>query len=84
MQKLEKNARYQGTITLSGVGVMAANQQIVDELQSIGFSNVTVSGTGKVRTAQGVWPQATQNIQIPGEVKTPLGKIKIQIDIKKL
>jgi hypothetical protein len=51
--------RYSATVTLSFVEAFADNSRIASVLISAGFADVTVSGSGNIRTATGTWTGAT-------------------------
>jgi hypothetical protein len=57
--------RYRATVTLSGFfETMASNDTIAAKLTAAGFTNVTVTGSGATRQAEGVWngPDTTAQI----------------------
>jgi len=68
--ELEKNTKYHATIELSTIEALASNSVISDKLKAAGFTFVTVSGSGKSRTATGLWPKDTQRAALPSQVKS--------------
>jgi hypothetical protein len=67
--QLLTGARYSGTITLSGFEALASNDMVKEKLEGGGFSNVTVSGSGSSRQAQGTWTKAaTADGAVPPQV----------------
>lgn len=75
---LTTNKRYQGTITLSGLKLIATNNRVKEELEKYGFTNVHVTGSGKERTASGTW----FGKNLTGELPTTEG-VKIS-DVKEI
>jgi kumamolisin len=47
--------RYSASVTLSGLEQLASNSMIADKLTQLGFRDVTVTGSGGTRQAEGVW-----------------------------
>jgi hypothetical protein len=66
--KLEKGQRYKATISLSGFDAMASNGMLRDKLVEVGFKDVIVEGSRKVRTATGIWPGETMEVDLPKQV----------------
>lgn len=62
IDRLEKYRKYQATITLNGVESFAHNLMVKAKLMELGFTNVTVEGTGCTRIATGVWSRDAQSI----------------------
>jgi hypothetical protein len=57
--------RYQATVTLNWFEQqVATNETIAGQLAKLGFSNVTVSGTGATRQVAGTWMGADTTAQI--------------------
>jgi hypothetical protein len=52
-------ARYSATITLPWPDSWASNETVASHLSDMGFSNVTVTGSGGTRQAEGMWNGAT-------------------------
>ncbi|GHM98804.1 hypothetical protein WSM22_02940 [Cytophagales bacterium WSM2-2] len=75
---LIQNQYYQATILLSGLKVAASNARVKEEFEKIGFKDVTVTGSARVREAKGCWIGQTQATEIP----SPNG-VKIT-DVKKI
>ena len=59
---LESNTKYQAKVTLGFLTSMADNETIANKFREAGFKDVTVTGTGKERTAVGEWPGATKEV----------------------
>lgn len=66
--ELKKNTRYQANITLGTLESFANNELVAAKLRDAGFVNVVVLGTGKQRTATGLWPKETVNVTLPQQV----------------
>lgn len=66
---LKKGQRYEAAVTLSGFQQIASNAMVEDEFKKIGFAEVLVTGTGKLRKATGRWPKEDlTNAPIPAQV----------------
>ncbi len=52
---LKRGRRYAATISLGFVERLADNETIAEKFRAAGFSDVTVTGSGNVRQAEGVW-----------------------------
>lgn len=66
--RLEKGARYQATINLGVLQSIASNEMVADKLREAGFEDVSVSGSGRARTAVGVWGRDNAQGAIPSEI----------------
>ena len=66
---LEQNTTYKAQIVLSGLNKMATNNMVADKLKGVGFTFVTVSGTGDKREAKGKWAKPSQEVEVPEQVK---------------
>ena len=66
---LEKNVRYMATIKLNFLESMATNEIIAGKLRDAGFAEVSVSGVGATRSANGRWAKDKTDAQLPPQVK---------------
>jgi subtilisin family serine protease len=55
---------YRATITLNGIEQFASNGMIADKMTQYGFANVTVTGSGATRIAEGLWTGPDTTAQI--------------------
>lgn len=53
---VKTNHRYQATVTLGLLEVLASNDQVAQFFVGLGFSHVVATGLGTKRTVQGTWP----------------------------
>jgi hypothetical protein len=67
---LRHNTWYRATLTLSLFEQFAGNDIVASKFASAGFTNVTVTGSGSTRIAQGFWPGPDTTGAIPSEVTT--------------
>lgn len=65
---VEKGKHYQATITLGMLQSMASNETVADKLREVGFTDVSVTGSGRMRIATGLWPGDTVSTAIPREI----------------
>ena len=66
---LVKGQRYRGTIELTWLESFASNQTVADKFGEYGFTNVTVTGSGYTRVAEGTWSEPDMTIDRPAQVK---------------
>ena len=62
--------RYRAIIRLRVFEAVASNASVAEELGNIGFTNVTVTGSGRERVAEGTWPSADTSAEIPDRIKS--------------
>jgi Subtilase family len=75
--------RYRATVTLSGFEQFAGNDLIAGKLTQVGFADVTVSGSGGTRIAQGLWtgpdttaqldPHLSNIVELPADAVAAAG-----------
>ena len=65
---VENGTRYQATINLGFVQRLASNDMVADKFRKVGFTNVTVTGSGRTRLATGSWSGDNASAEIPDEV----------------
>ena len=65
---VEKGKRYRATITLGLLQSVASNEMVADKLIEAGFTDVSVTGSGRTRIATGLWAKDTVSGAIPSEI----------------
>jgi len=65
---VENGKSYEAKIKLVGFEVMASNDQVVDKLRELGFSNLEVTGEGDIRDASGTWTGQTATVDLPEQI----------------
>jgi hypothetical protein len=65
---VRKGKRYRASIRLGLLEQIADNRLIATRLEQAGFSDVTVSGSGANRTAEGLWANEDASAPLPGQV----------------
>lgn len=65
---VHKGKRYQATINLGLVQSLASNDMVADKFREAGFSDVSVTGSGRKRKATGSWSDEDTTAEIPDEV----------------
>jgi hypothetical protein len=65
---VREGKRYRAKIRLGVLEAIASNAKIAEELQKVGFVDVTVSGSGRDRHAEGMWPLADTTAEIPDRI----------------
>lgn len=69
MSQLVNGGCYRAKVILIGMEKLASNAILEGKLTKAGFSNVVVTGLGGHRRAEGIWSGATQNVQLPTQVR---------------
>jgi hypothetical protein len=65
---VRRGRRYRATISLGLIESFAGNELIADKLRGAGFEEVSVSGSGTMRTAEGLWPNEDATAQMPEQI----------------
>jgi hypothetical protein len=65
---VRKGRRYRATIKLTGLKRLASNETVAGVLETTGFSEVHVEGSGGTRYAEALWPKADVTAEIPPEI----------------
>jgi hypothetical protein len=65
---VRKGKHYQATITLGLLQSVASNDMVADRFREAGFTEVEVTGSGRTRIGQGLWPHDDASAEIPNEV----------------
>ncbi len=65
---VEKGMRYKAKISLGLLQSVASNDMVAARLCEAGFTDVTVAGSGRARTAEGLWPHKNTSAEIPSEI----------------
>lgn len=65
---LRKGARYKASIVLGVFERMVTNAALKTELEKVGFSEITITGTGSIRYVIASWKRADQDREIPRQV----------------
>jgi hypothetical protein len=60
--------RYQAKIRLGLFQSVASNEQVADKFRDVGFTDVSVSGSGRDRMGTGLWPHPDATAEIPDEI----------------
>lgn len=67
--QLEQNNKYEAELQLGMFESLVDNSVIANKFREVGFSDVLVAGSGKVRIAQGTWKQASRDVSLPSQIK---------------
>lgn len=65
---VERGRRYKAKINLGLLQSVASNDLVADKFRELGFTDVAVSGSGRTRYAEGVWPKENATADVPDEV----------------
>ena len=69
--RFRHNKRYRAEISLGSYQCLVSNVTVANQMRGFGFADVSVSGSGRNRVAEGAWLQddATVTVRmIPGEI----------------
>jgi len=64
----EKDTRYRAVIHLGFFESVASNDTLKEKFEEVGLISVTVWGSGHDRSAEGVWPGETQEVELPSQI----------------
>jgi hypothetical protein len=73
---VRKGRRYRATITLGLLQSVASNDMLADIFREAGFAEVEVTGSGRERIGQALWPHDDTSADIPDEI-TAVEEIEI-------
>jgi hypothetical protein len=65
---VRKGKRYRARIRLGLFQGVASNELVADKFRELGFTEVSVSGSGRDRLSTGVWPHPDVTAEIPDEI----------------
>jgi hypothetical protein len=65
---VRQGRRYRATLRLGFVERLASNDMIAGKLREAGFTEVSVSGSGAERVAEGLWPGPDATANMPSQV----------------
>jgi hypothetical protein len=65
---VRQGKRYRAILSLGFLERLASNEMIAEKLREAGFAEVTVSGSGANRTAEGLWSHADATAEMPSQV----------------
>ena len=65
---VRKGKRYRATIRLGLFKSVASNEQVADQFREVGFTEVSVSGSGRERRGKGLWPHPDATAEVPDEI----------------
>jgi hypothetical protein len=64
---VRQGRRYRARIEL-GLFELASNDMIAERLREAGFAEVNVTGEGRTREAEALWPVADTSAEIPAQI----------------
>ncbi len=65
---VRQGRRYRATISLSWFEQIASNEMVAEKLQDAGFADVRVTGDGRTREAEALWPGPDSTAELPSQV----------------
>ena len=65
---VREGKRYRATLALDSVERLADNALIARKFRALGFSKVSVSGTGAMRRVEGVWLRKDATAALPRQI----------------
>jgi hypothetical protein len=65
---VKKGKRYRAQISLGLFQSVASNDMVADKFREVGFTDVVVTGSGRMRVAEGLWSHDDASAEIPSEV----------------
>ena len=61
---VRQGRRYRANVNLSWLEQVATNDQLADRLAKVGFAEVAVTGQGRRRVAEAIWPGSDTTAQM--------------------
>ena len=65
---VRQGRRYRARIELGLFEQVASNGMIAERLREAGFAEVNVTGEGRTREAEALWPVADTSAEIPAQI----------------
>jgi hypothetical protein len=65
---VREGRRYRAIFSLGFLERLATNDMIAGKLREAGFTQVSVSGSGATRVAEGLWPGPDATADMPSQV----------------
>ena len=65
---VRKGKRYRARIRLGLLQSVASNEQVADKFREAGFTEVSISGSGRDRHGTGLWPHQDASADVPDEI----------------
>jgi transketolase N-terminal domain/subunit len=65
---VHQGKRYRATISLGLLERLASNDAIADRLKAAGFTEISVTGSGRTRVAEALWPRADAMAEMPKQI----------------
>jgi hypothetical protein len=65
---VREGRHYQAIVLLGFWQQLVPNEEIADRFRQVGFTEVDVSGSGRQRLAQGLWPKPDASADLPDEI----------------
>ena len=66
---VHRGRRYRATISLGLLESLAGNDLIAGQLRNAGFADVTVTGSGAERQAEGLWLIEDATAELPPQIR---------------
>lgn len=65
---VHQGKRYRATIALGLLERWASNDTIADRLEAAGFTEMSISGSGRTRIAEALWPGPDATAELPQQI----------------
>ena len=65
---VHQGKRYRATISLGLLQRWASNDTIADRLEAAGFTEMSISGSGRTRIAEALWPGPDATADLPQQI----------------
>jgi hypothetical protein len=65
---VHQGKRYRATISLGLLERWASNDTIADRLEAAGFTEMSISGSGRIRVAEALWPAPDATAELPQQI----------------
>jgi hypothetical protein len=68
MYTVQKGKRYRAMIRLGLFQGVASNELVAHKFRELGFTEVSISGSGRDRFGTGLWPHPDATAEVPDEI----------------
>ena len=66
---VHQGKRCRATVSLGLLERFASNDTIADRLEAAGFTEISITGSGRMRVAEALWPGADATAEMPKQIE---------------
>jgi hypothetical protein len=65
---VRQGRRYRATIALGFFESWASNETVAGKFEEVGFTEVSITGSGRRRLGTGLWPRPDASAELPPQI----------------